>query len=102
MDEREAARNGGLPARKLRGTGFEMAGTGLRDERDDSPLVAAVQTATHGGQPVRTFRLRVASESANQHAVSIAIEAVACLHGVIVGGQDLFAARECTNQREQS
>ena len=45
---------------------------------------------------------RVVSESTNQHAVSITIEAVACLNSVIVGGQDLFAACEGTNQREQS
>jgi hypothetical protein len=51
MDEREAARNGGLPARKLRGTGFEMAGTGLRYVRDDSPLAAVLPAAANGGNP---------------------------------------------------
>jgi hypothetical protein len=57
MDEREAARNGGLPAPKLRGAGFEMAGTGLRDGGNDALRVALVPAPSNGCNPVRTHRL---------------------------------------------
>jgi hypothetical protein len=40
--------------------------------------------------------------SANQHAVSVAVEAVAGLNGVVVGREYVFAAREGTDKREQS
>jgi hypothetical protein len=39
---------------------------------------------------------------ANQHAVSVTIEAVACLYSVIVGREYVFAAREGAHKREQS
>lgn len=99
MDEREAARNGGLLAQKFRGTDFEVAGTGFGDGRHDSPLVALVQAAPDGCNFVRTNRLLVISESTNQHAVSIAVKAVACLNSMVVSSEDFFAACECADQR---
>jgi hypothetical protein len=45
MDEREAAPDGGLPARKTCRTSFEMAGTGFGYGGDDSPLAAVFEAA---------------------------------------------------------
>jgi len=99
MDEREAVRNGGLPARKFRGTDFEVAGTGFGDGRHDSPLVALVRAAPDGCNPFGTYRQLVISESTNQHAVSIAVKAVSCLNSMVVRSEDFFATCECADQR---
>jgi hypothetical protein len=44
MDEREAAHNGGLPARKIPRTDYEIAGTCFQNTGDDFHLVTAQQT----------------------------------------------------------
>jgi hypothetical protein len=46
MDQREAASDGGLPARKFRRTNFEVAGTGFGYRADNLPLVAVLQAAS--------------------------------------------------------
>jgi hypothetical protein len=99
MDEREAARDGGLPARKILGTSFEMAGTGFRYRRDDSPPVTLLQAPSKSIAFLRKYPVAVVSKSTDQHAVSIAVKSVACLNSVVVGGEDSFPSCKCADQR---
>lgn len=63
MDEREAARVGGLPARKFCGTDFEVARTGFGYYGDDLPPVAVLQAASKSSFITRKHSLADLSES---------------------------------------
>jgi hypothetical protein len=80
MYEREAACDRSFPTRKLFGTDTEMAGTGFGCSGDGTPLVATFPAASQS----IFFFLKYSLASANQHAVSVAIETVARLNGVVV------------------
>lgn len=41
-------------------------------------------------------------KSANQHAIAIAVEAIAALHGVIVGMENSRCAGKCGDENEQA
>jgi hypothetical protein len=94
MDEREAARDSGLLARKASRPSPEMAGAGFGYRGDDSPLVAVFEAASKAFSSFGNILYRTL---ANQHAVSIAVKAVARFDGVMVGAQHIFASSECTD-----
>ena|SRR5271170_2357308 len=98
MDEREAAHNRGFPARDSLSASFEMAGTGCGCSGDDSALVAIFQAAS---KIFFHFQKHPLQTLANQHAVPITVEAVACLNRVVVGRENAFASCERTDESEQ-
>jgi|SRR5580698_5185091 hypothetical protein len=97
MDEREAAHDRGFPSRDFLGASFEMAGTGFGFSGGDSKLVAIFQAPSKIHFHLRKHPLQTL---ANQHTVSITVEAVACLNSVVVGRENIFAPCERADKSE--